>query len=120
MKNRLGLYLVLGFTFSYIITSFFLMNSVIMQTFFNIFIIGFIFYILYQYKPPEPEYRFLKLVLIVIWIGRLLMYIINAFLYNDVHQWLNNFNNYIVVIPVYIASLLISITFTFTWKGLKR
>jgi hypothetical protein len=120
MKNKLGLYLVLGFTFSYIITSFFLMNSVIMQTFFNLFIIGFIFYILHQYRPEENEYKFLKLVLVIIWIGRAGMYIVNVFLYKDVHEWLNNFNNYIVAIPVYIASLLIAVIFSFTWKELKR
>jgi hypothetical protein len=116
MKNRLGLLLVVGFTFLYITTSFFFSNSVILQTFFNLFIIGLIFYILHEYKPAESEYRFLKIVVVFIWMGRAGMYCVNMFLYTDVHEWLNNFNNYIVAIPVYIASLLAGIIYNFVWK----
>ena len=57
----------------------------------------------------------LKPFLFAFWIGQSGMYIVNFFLYRDVRMWLDNFNNYTILLPIYVVSLLIGV-----WLALKK
>ena len=110
-KGTLQIILVTIYSFMYLVTSMFVGNSVIMQTLFNMLIILIIFSILYNYLPNSPQYGWLKVVVVYFWIGQMGMYIVNGFIYwnKGIDIWLNNFNDYMVLIPVYIVSLLVAV-----------
>ena len=112
IKN-LELWLVVAYSFLYLITSLFLSNSVWMQTVYNLFIIAIIFLVLYNYKPPDNSYGFIKAVAVYFWLGQSWMYLINFFMYSDVNVWLNEFNDIRLLIPVYIGSLFLAIWATY-------
>lgn len=57
----------------------------------------------------------LKPILYAFWIGQAGMYIGNFFIYKDLDMWLDNFNNYTILLPVYVVSLLIGV-----WLALKK
>lgn len=84
-----------------------------MQTVYNLFIIAILFSIIYNFIPDHRGYEFIKTILVFFWIGQSGMYIVNVFLYSDVSEWMNNFNNYIVLIPVYVGSLIMALGFTY-------
>ena len=51
----------------------------------------------------------LKPFLYTFWIGQAGLYAVNYILYDSFEEWINNFNNYYVLIPVYIVSIFIGL-----------
>lgn len=104
--KSLNLIVVVIYSILYITASFFVTDSVALQTFYNIFIIAIILLFI---DGIEISNTTLKPFLLAFWIGQLGLYVINFFLYKDLNTWLNNFNNYGVLIPVYIVSIFIGL-----------
>ena len=110
--DLLGLWLVVAYSLFYIATSFFSINSVLLQSIYNLFIIGIVMMLIAKIEISNPT---LKPFLYCFWIGQAGLYIINYFLYSDVRTWLDNFNNYTVLLPIYVVSLLIGV-----WLAIKK
>ena len=85
--------------------------NVFFQTLYGLSKIAILLLFLKALPAQQKDLLFLKNVLIAYWIGQSSLYIINAFLYDSYTEWLANFNNYFILIPIFTASLLLAI-----WK----
>ena len=114
-RSDLELWMVTMFGLFYMVTSMFLKSTVLMHTFYNLFIILILFSILDRHLPYSKAYGFLKIVNVFFWMGRATMYVINAFKFWDksVNDWFYDFNNYMVSIPAYVVSILLSILYIY-------
>jgi hypothetical protein len=80
-----------------------------MQTIYNLLIIGLICMLINETFIINPLWRPL---LYSFWVGQALLYLINYAAYrDDVDTWINNFNNYTLLAPVYVASILAGLIF---------
>jgi hypothetical protein len=104
--------LVVAYSIFYIATSFFIpTESVLMQTVNNLLIIALIMALISKISFYNPT---LKPFLYAFWIGQAGMYLVNFLLYDNLLYWYNNFNDFGVLIPVYLVSIFIGIVIT--WK----
>lgn len=109
------LWTVTIFGLFYIVSSMFLKSTIPMHTFYSLGMILIIMLILDRYLPYKKGYSFLKIVNVFFWTGQALLYVVNAFKYwgQSVDVWFENFNNYMVLIPVYVISILVSIIYMY-------
>ena len=105
---------VAGFSFIYFATSLFLPNSVLMQTVYNLFVIMLVIMLLE--KTHNKAYSFLRYVLLAFWTGQAALFFYNLrYINEEVEIWFYHFNDYSVLIPVYILSIFTGIFYSL-WK----
>ena len=90
----------------YICTAFFTSNSVTYQTIDNVLILLILIASLRNIPHYDPQTRFLINVLTFFFLGQVLLYLVNWVRYKDFYTWLDSFNNYSILIPLYVVSLI--------------
>ena len=64
------------------------------------------------YPVYERQWKLLKNINLFYWLGMILIYIINWFIHDDFNNWLNEFNNVFLLVPVFVMALLSAIIYT--------
>lgn len=64
------------------------------------------------YPVYERQWKLLKNVNICYWLGMISMYLINWFIHDDFDEWLNDFNNVFLLVPVFVISLMAAIIYS--------
>ena len=114
LKNNLLILFVGLFSVFYLFTSTVIYgNPVLIQTLYNLLIISILLLVLNGWKVKNNSQRIIKIVLLGFWIGQGSMYLINFDTEKQLIEWLLTFNRYMLFVPVYVGSLLISIIYTY-------
>ena len=92
-------------------------ESVTSQTVYALCKIALFMYLLHGLETNDLQMRILRGLMIAYWMGQGMLYIINFFRFDDFQDWLHNFNDIILLVPVYVASITLTI---YTERWLKK
>lgn len=107
------LFLMGGYILIYIFTSFFAhQNTVLLQSWFNITDFLICIALIFTISKNTKKMRFLEIVFIWFWIGQIILAVIAFIRFDNFEDWLSGFNDYFVLIPVYIVCLFIGIIYS--------
>ena len=115
MTNKFKLWAIASFLVFYQVSSMFLSNTVLMQTFYNLYIFLITTMLLDTVLIHDKAHGWIKAVCAFYIIGQFVLIIFNCFLYWDkpIDVWFINFNNYRVLIPIYVISILASLGYLY-------
>ena len=99
----------------------FLNPTVPMQTFLNLFLVLMVYFVLDSALVFGKAYGWLKMVAVVYWIGQTGLIIYNGIKFHDksLWEWFTKFNDYNVLIPIYVLSILVSLGYLYG-RGKQR
>ena len=104
---KIKVFYVFGYMICDIVFSFFVdANTILTQTFFNLYKIGGWLILLDLLPFKILQFKFLIIVTMWYFVGSGIMFIINAFRFTNYTSWMIGFNDYGLLLPVYVVMLL--------------
>ena len=87
-------------------------NQIIVQTLYNLLIIGILMSFLLSWQVKNLSERFIKILLLGFWAGQAFMYLYNFKPELTLDEWFYYFNDYELFVPVYVISFILSVIYT--------
>jgi hypothetical protein len=108
----LAAFIIYDVAFNFFVDS----SSVLHQTLHAIFTRSLFILWLLSWNIIAIEYRFLRIIFIAYFISQIILYLFNGIIYRDIDTWVDNFNNYDVLVFVFIGSTFSAIIYA--WRKL--